>query len=314
MNENLKNAYISEVIKYLPLSLKEDIKMELSANIDAQMENENMSLEDVLLDLGHPKQLAYSYLDNKEYVIGPRYKESYYQTLKLLIPLIWTIIIALDLISFIFTGDYSFSEMFESLNQATFVVFTYVTIGFIIAEKVNKNQDQNKDWHPSQIDIKKNSQKSWSRSSSYVGIIFTILFLVIINRFPHLIGINVIGENTNIPFFNLNDFDTYKTWLNIALIISATRLFLRIFFTEYNKINSSISFILNLISLVIVLAIILNPNLLNPNLSQELTNLGFPELFSFNFIHNLFRLAGLIIFIVFTIDSYKELKYGFYNN
>ncbi len=310
MNESLKNAYIQEVIKYLPQTLREDIKNELNANIDDQIENENLSLEDVLLDLGHPRLLAYSYLDEKENVIGPRYKESYYNILKLLIPLVWTIIIVTHLISLLFTGDFNFDDMFSSVTQSTFVVFTYVTVSFIIAEKVNKGENVKDDWSPKDINIKKYSHKTWSRSSSYVGIIFSLIFLVMINRFPELIGINIIGENTNIPFLDLANFDTFKLWFNIALIISVTRLFLRIFFVEYTKTTSLVSVGLNLISLIIVLSIMFNPNLLNPNLSSELSNLGFPEMFSFDFVHNLFRLSGLIILLIFGFDSYKELKYG----
>jgi hypothetical protein len=311
MNELLKKTYIQEVIKYLPETQRQDIREELETNIEAQMENENLSLEDVLLNLGHPKTLAYSYLDKDENVIGPSYKESYYNTLKLLIPLIWVIIVVVNLISLIFTGEFDIVELLSSVWQSTFVVFTYVTVSFIIAEKVTKGKNIHENWHPNDLKINKYSHKTWSRSNSYVGIIFILVLLVIFNRFPELIGINVIGENINVPLLNLNYFDTYLLWVNIALVISATRLFLRLFFVNYTKLTSIVSVSLNLISLVIALIFLLSPQLLNPNLASELANLGFPEVLSFNVINYSFKSTGIIILILFCFESYKELKYGF---
>src|SRR6056297_3247989 len=103
MNDLLKKAYIEAVIKHLPTDQKEDIKKELSTIIDDLIESDDKSLEKALLYLGKPKSLAMNYLEQKDYVIGPKYKSLYFQTLKFVIPLIWTIILVLNLVSLLFT-------------------------------------------------------------------------------------------------------------------------------------------------------------------------------------------------------------------
>jgi hypothetical protein len=309
MNDLLKEAYIEEVIKYLPLSQREDIKRELNSLIDDSMENEDKSIEQVLIDLGQPKKLAYQYLDESVYVIGPRYKESYYTMLKTLIPIVWLIIIVLNVLSIIFTGDYEFGDILSGVFDSTFVVFTYVTVGFILAEKfVNKEKEE--DWHPSQLKTDKLKEKTWSKTESFVGIIFVLSFMVLLNQFPHIIGINVVGTGDNIPFLDIDNFQPYLLWMNIGLIAAATRLFVRFFMPYYNKISCSISTGLHLISTVIFIVVFTDKDLLNPNLTSQIQAMNFPDFINFDFIHSLFLVMAAIVLIVFVIDTFKEVKYG----
>jgi hypothetical protein len=309
MNNLLKEAYIEAVIKYLPLSQREDIKKELDSLIEDSMENEGKSIEEVLADLGQPKKFAYQYLDESFYVIGPRYKESYYNMLKTLIPLVWLIIIVLNVLSIIFTGDYNNGDILSGVFNSTFVVFTYVTVGFILAEKFI-NKDKTEDWHPSQLNTDKLTQKSWPKSESYIGIVFVLSFMVLLNNFPHIIGINDVGTGDNIPFLNIDGLDTYLILMNIGLISAATRLFVRIFMPYYNKVSCSISIGLHFISALLFIIVFVDKDLLNPNLTSQIQAMNFPEFINFDFIHSLFLVMAGIVFIVFALDTFKEVKYG----
>jgi hypothetical protein len=312
MNDLLKKAYIHEVVKHLPLNQREDIQKELSTIIDDLIENENMSLEEALISLGKPRDLANNYLDQKAYIIGPRYKTMYFQALKFLIPLIWTIIIIFNLLTLLFSGDFSFESMMSSAFNSTFVVFTYVTVGFMIAERVNVDKEDEEEWHPKELNVEKHQLKTWSKSSSYVGMISLIILMVLFNRFSHLIGINVIGSGDQVAFINQMDYDQFLPWINISLVILITRLFIRLFFPYYTKIACIISISLHALATVIFLFVILNPNFLNPNLTSELQAMNFPDFIDFDFIKNIFILTAIVVSMIFVIESFQEARYGIF--
>jgi len=307
----MKEVYIEEVIKHLPQEQRDDIKKELETIIEDKMDNEQMTLEEALNDLGHPRDFAYQYLDHKVYLIGPRYKDSYVNTLKFVGPLVWAIIIVLHMFSLLFTGDFNFGELLSALFNSIFIVFTYVTVGFMIAEKVNQDQQSKTTWSVNDLDLSKYERKNYKKSNIYVSLIFILAFAVLINQFPGLIGINVIGSGENIPFLNMARIEPFIVWLNIALVVGATRQFVRFFLAKNNPISSIISVILNTITIVIIMVVFLNPQFLNPNLTDELAALNFPDFIDFNFIHNLFRVMAVIAFIAYVVDTITDLRYGF---
>ncbi|HKL47203.1 MAG TPA: hypothetical protein VJ878_00920 [Candidatus Izemoplasmatales bacterium] len=312
MNDLLKKAYIEAVIKHLPTDQKEDIKKELSTIIDDLIESDDKSLEKALLYLGKPKSLAMNYLEQKDYVIGPKYKSLYFQTLKFVIPLIWTIILVLNLVSLLFTGYFNFDSIFSGAFNSTFIVFTYITLGFMIAEKVNGVKNDNQSWHPNDLNLDKYELKKWPKSNSYVGIIALLVIMILFNRYAHLIGINIIGSSDQVVFINQANYHQFLPWINLGIMLLLTRLFLRLFFSYYTKLSCIISISLHGIASIILLAVFFNVNFLNPNLTSELQSLNFPEFINFDFIHNIFILIGIVTIIVFIIDTFQEVRYGLF--
>lgn len=311
MNDNLKKAYIEDVVKHLPMNQRQDMRKEISALIDDLMEDDNKTIEDVLQDLGNPKLLALNYLDHDAYLIGPKYKTTYLQTLKFIIPLVWTIIIVFNLLTWLFAGNFSFDSMMSSAFNSTFIVFTYVTLGFMIAEYAHRDKPEETQWKLSDLDIEKHQTKVWPKSSSYIGIISLLVIIILFNRFEYLIGINVIGSNERVIFINTNQYHAFLPWINIALTISITRLFLRLFFPYYTKKSTTISISLNAIATIILMIVFLSTNFINPNLTTELQAMSFPEFINFDFIKHIFILISIIVFITFFIDTIQEIKYGF---
>jgi uncharacterized membrane protein len=311
MNDRMKQVYIEEVIKHLPQEQRKDIQTELETIIDDKVENEQKTVEEALNELGNPRDFAYQYLDHDVYLIGPRYKDSYINTLKFVAPLVWAIIIILHMITLLFTGEFNFFELLSVLFNSIFIVFTYVTVGFMIAEKVKQDQHVQESWSVNDLDLTKYESKTYKKANIYVSLIFILGFAILINQFPGLIGINVIGTDENIPFLNLAEIKPFIVWLNIGLIIAATRQFVRFFLAKNNPISSIISIALNTITTAILMIVFLNPNFLNPNLTNELAALNFPDFIDFNFIHNIFRAMAGIVAVAYIIDTIKDLRYGF---
>lgn len=308
MNEDLKNTYIQDVIKYLPRHKKEETQKELSSIIDDQMASEDMSLEDILIEFGHPRDLAGQYLDDYPYVIGPRYKESYYNTLKYVIPIVTLASAFLSLLVWIFQGDITFLDFLSSMFNIIFISFTYITLGFIIAEKIIRRNERQDNWHPKNLDLSKYREKPYKESTIWSGLIIVTTLITLFNVFPDLIGIHSISTDQHIAFIDLDNYSKYLPWLNIAFILLMLRLFTRLFVNRHNKFVMMFSILLHFIASFILVITFISPGLLNPRLSLEFANMNFPEIINYQFIFNIFRLIGLIVITVFIVNSYKDYK------
>lgn len=308
MNEELKNVYIQEVIKYLPTSQRKDVQKELVSIISDQLDHENMTLEDILIELGNPRDLAYQYLDDYPYVIGPRYKESYFNTLKYVLPIVAMALVVLNIIAWIFQGQINFMDFISSIFNTTFISFTYITVGFIIAEKVIQRHGDKDNWHPRNLDISRYKEKPYKKSSIWSGLIIITILLTLFNVFPELIGVHSLGTNEHIAFIDLDQYSNYQPWINIAFILLMLRLFIRFFVNRHNKKATMISIGLHFIASFILVITFISPGLLNPKLTLEFADMNFPEIINYNFIYNIFRLMAGVVIIVFSVDSYKDYR------
>jgi hypothetical protein len=309
MNEELKYVYIQEVIKYLPNSQKKDIEKELDTIIEDQLANENMSLEDVLIELGHPRDLAYGYLeDDHPYVIGPRFKESYFNTLKYVLPIVAMAIASLNILALIFQGEKTFLDFMSSIFNSAFISFTYITVGFIIAEKVINQKETKDNWHPNKLDLSKYREKPYKKSNIWSGLIVVTILIALFNVFPELIGVHSITTNEHIHFIDLDHYSKYQPWINVAFVLLMLRLFIRFFVNKHNKTAMIVSISLHFIASFILVITFLSPGLINPRLTLEFADMNFPEIINYEFIYNLFRIIAGVVIIVFSVDSYKDYR------
>ncbi|MDX9692506.1 MAG: hypothetical protein RBT45_08615, partial [Acholeplasmataceae bacterium] len=85
--KDMIERYVYAVTRRLPENIQEEVKNELKANI-YDMLDENPSEEDiekVLLDLGHPRDIAAKYQPTERYLISPKYFGDYIYTLKIVV-------------------------------------------------------------------------------------------------------------------------------------------------------------------------------------------------------------------------------------
>jgi hypothetical protein len=86
------DRYIYAVTQRLPEQQREDIKRELQSLIEDMLEERistgqasKEDVESVLLELGHPNELAVKYRGNERYLIGPMLIDTYLTTLKIVL-------------------------------------------------------------------------------------------------------------------------------------------------------------------------------------------------------------------------------------
>jgi len=300
-------TYILEVIKYIPKNQQDDIKKELESVIYDQLENEQTTIEDILVELGNPKELAEQYLNKKHYLVGPSYIDSYFKTLKTILSITFVIIVIAHVFKVAFTGKLLFEELTSSLFGSFFAIFTYVTIGYHLAER-NHRKEKEESWHPNKLDLKKYNRKKISKPGIYVSIVFAVFFMVMINMYPNLIGIHVVDTTTQIPLFNIDQFNRFVPWINFALILSISKDFYRLFCTYYSKNTAIISISTSAISIIIILLVILNRQFLNPLLTEEMAGLNFPDFINLEFFQQMMKGISALIVMIFLLESGFEIK------
>ena len=121
MDQVLLDRYIYAVISKLPKEQREDIKLELESLISDMCE-EGRKLEDVLLTLGNPDDLANKYREKEKYLIGPEYYDLYIWLVKIVL-FATTISAAVSSIATILTSTLENHSEIISLSISSFVMY-----------------------------------------------------------------------------------------------------------------------------------------------------------------------------------------------
>lgn len=138
---DLITRYVSETIRHLPQKEKEDVGLELKANIldmlgETYTEEE---VEQVLLAMGNPSKLAQQYSKTTRYLIGPTNFDLYVMVLKIVCIVVTIVTTTLKLVPLFFSSQ---SIGFMSLLGSVVVgiigglssSFLWVTITFAILD------------------------------------------------------------------------------------------------------------------------------------------------------------------------------------
>lgn len=231
---NLIQIYVSEVIKYLPRQLKDEVKKELTSlimDMVEESEGDEKAIQSILENMGSPKDLADRYLNKEKSLIGPKYYDTYIMIVKIVmfaLALAFTVTFAMKLIfSQEFTG-WTILEYPLSLFNAAIMGFAYVTIIFALIERNQvKIEDEDlvaKSW--SVKDLPKESVELPShRLENIFEIGFVSILMFIINFQPQLIGIYssmTQGGQTTwtiTPLLNEATRSLWIIWVNIWLIL-----------------------------------------------------------------------------------------------
>ncbi len=195
--KELLQRYLKAVERHLPLSKRADISREIeSLALDiceerySQTDVDSKRMESVLTELGKPSRLAAKYREVKP-LIGPELMPIF-KIVLLVVCLVTTIV---SVINFALTisgmsaaeaGLY-FLELFSSLTGAVGTIF----IIFVILERAIKNKselDFNDDsWKIS--DLPETHEKIPSKAEIVAGLIFSVIFIIVINLFIDKVGI-----------------------------------------------------------------------------------------------------------------------------
>jgi hypothetical protein len=293
---NLKETYISEVTRRLPVKMREDIAMELRSVIEDMLPDEHTEedLKDVLIKLGDPAKLANEYHDKPRYIIGPFLYDSYINVL-LVAAIISVVISSLSLyvngiITFegdkslfsllSFTGQLLLKMLLSSLN-VLFQVFFWVTIVFIFLERagVSKQEYVNKkSWTPE--DLYKVEQIAKKRQIPKIEVFFslfwTALWATILFNASDLLGwyeqtgSGLKGIKLEAQLFNQDVLFSYAPFLILLIITEIGLAIYKFFIGKWTKSLAIVNMVYHFFSVGLLCIMLTDSDLFNEGFTLKL--------------------------------------------
>ncbi len=283
------NRYIYAVTQKLPQAQRKDIADELRGLIEDILEERvgkgNMKesdVEEVLLELGNPRELADKYRGAKKYLIGPELFDSYVLILKIVLIVVsasigvgFLIQTILDPISIL---DY-FIDMIVSLVTALPMAFAWTTFGFAAGELFGgiKQKDLlGKEWKPSDLPPIPDEKRQIKRGESIVGIIFYAIFIVFLSFSSDYFGIWVFHDEFTgvVPFLNEQTYGLYLLFIILIFGFGILKECLKLVIGKWTYKLTIYTIIVNAVSMAGILFMISGPDFWNPEFMSELVEAG----------------------------------------
>lgn len=235
----LMNRYIYQVTRRLPVDQRNEIGLELQELI-SDMAEDSGSMDEILMKLGDPAELAKKYQDTSHHLIGPEYYDTYLWFLRTV--LICALIPVLVMSIFETVKNSSISAVVNILSN-TFItgisVFGGITLMFAVMERqkirfdlkiqsqwsVNDLGDNfsggNRGWSPKALTPLPHKKAILHRSDSIASIVFIVIFCIFLIFAPHLFSALTVGEALMTePIFNMEYWNIILPLFIIAMVIS----------------------------------------------------------------------------------------------
>ncbi len=288
--KDLIDRYVYQVVKHLPPAQRADIEQELRGLIEDMLSarGENPTLADaeaVLKELGMPAELAAKYRGSKRHLIGPEYYDTYIFILKIVLAAVAFGMGLAQIIGNIVSPPENvwaaiglfFASIFNALVQA----FAWVTGIFALMEHFVREKIWKKDeWKPSDLPPVPVQQAVIKKSEPIVGIIFSILWLILITTAPQLIGVYIApaGEVTDIaaafhsaiPVFNLTVLMHLMPLVVVITGLGILKEALRLAEGRYTVRLAIIITLINVTSLILFIWVYGRPDIWNPHFMASL--------------------------------------------
>jgi uncharacterized membrane-anchored protein len=261
----LIDRYVHAVSRQLPRKIREDVEMELRSSLEDSLEARSEGVTGdalkahtvaLLKEMGSPDEMATSYQPGSQYLIGPEL----FPTYKLVTRIVLTVFSILVLVGVamglraIATTDVNWFDWFEFVMEGlntliTSGVFAFglVTLIFALIQRFgNAKEFQPEAWDPSKLPAV-TDEDVIKRGPGLEKIIGGVIFLALLNIFPHWIGMfTTMGENGRfIPLLGEN-FTLYLPTINVILVGSIALGILLALQKRWNVLTRTIDVVLGL--------------------------------------------------------------------
>lgn len=287
----LIKRYVYAVTQKLPEQQRADIEKELTSLIEDMLdvrtqgaEVREKDVEEVLLELGEPAELAARYRGKERYLISPERFDSYVSVLKVVLLSVLIGITVVSVIEFFMEPDQfvkQFAEYLVTLLTVSIQGFAWVTIIFAILEyKGDVDSDNkvnaNKLWKPVDLPSIPDARTRIKASEPILGIIFSILFLVLFTFAIDLVGLHRYtgGQSTTVPVFDEEVFRRYVPFIWLITAIAILRDCLKMIRRKWTAPIVVFHLFFNAVSLILALVMFSDPAVWNPTFIIELVNAG----------------------------------------
>lgn len=232
---NMLDKYISEVGKHLPHKNRADIEAEIRSTLQDMLDDRSREsgkpadeamVSAVLKEYGAPANVAASYKPT-QYLIGPRL----YPVFELVIKIVLTVLFAVALagLGISMTARPSGPEFSASLGKFALQIFGGVVSAFgnivlifAILERIlpaSEFEKGQKEWDPAEL-ARAPDPDSVKRVESILTVVFTVIWLTVLNLYSNVIGIGFVADGKWIFIPVLSEaFFRYLPWINLLGIV-----------------------------------------------------------------------------------------------
>lgn len=354
--QELIDRYIYQVVRRLPRDQRGEVSLELQELIGDMLEAGG-SAEDVLSKLGDPAKFAEKYQDRSHCLIGPEYYDNYVWLLRIVLTCVTATVFVVSVIQGIRDGivladgetagaaimaaGTGIANGFTGIFIAGLSAFGGVTLAFAVMErrKIRFEMKKEKNWTVSDLgDNFTGKQKVWtpgnlspiphkkamiSRGDSIVGIVFIMIFGVLLIFAPQFFGaVFPDGEVLRtIPVFNLDQWDIILPLFILSLVIGLADEVLRLVVGHYCRLVMISSIATGALQMILLFLLLKAFPLWNPGFATELElylggqdGTGLNEIitrWNGDFVSNCFLAFGLMITLLEVgSTAYRTLRYG----
>lgn len=299
------DRYIYQVIRRLPKAQRNEVRMELEELI-SDMYADKGSVEEVLTQLGDPAEFAKQYQNDRQYLIGPEYFETYLWFVRVVL-----ICAAVPILIVSFVNAFSQMAAITSQNAAPAIIhaiaeglatgisngllscvsaFGVVTLIFAIMERKKVQLEMKKAekwsveklseekrvvelrWTPKFLEPVPDKKAIISRGDSVVSIVFIVIFSVLLIFAPHFFSaIFTEGETvTTVPIFNLDQWGTILPIFVLSLFIGLVDEILRLVVGVYCKLVMISNIVCGTIQIVLNAIVLKVLPIWNPNFTADI--------------------------------------------
>jgi len=231
----LIDRYIAEVGRHLPRKQRADIDAEIRSTLEDMLEERKQAEDaeseaeviELLKEYGAPRDVADSYVGPR-YLIGPRIYPTFELVTRIVLIVLFGIALAglgLGLAQSSLTGAEFLKTIADSalgLFGGLITAFGNIVLAFAILERVlpAKEFEEEEEWDPSKLAQEPDPDRV-KFGEQIFETFFLVVFLVIFNLYPGVVGIGFFNENDWVfisPILT-EAFFSYLPWLNILILL-----------------------------------------------------------------------------------------------
>ncbi|SYZ80104.1 hypothetical protein [Trichococcus shcherbakoviae] len=318
----LQERYIAAGLKHIPPTEKDGVERAMRRIIAERLQERGDASEEtereVLRGLGSPRILAEKQLKEPPHLIGPEL----YGTYMLIVKIVMTVAVIGTLIGN--TVDFIVNDVellryfaisFATAISAAIGAFGWVTLVFAIMERTAKEKilrEIQEDWSLADLPEKEVPQKPFSRIGVIIGIIFTVLFLVLVNQYSQLLGFYYTLDGSiqeMIPVLNQEVFRSYLPYINAMLVLQLLFSASKLVFRKWTYPVATANLILNVLSFILLWFILQDTATLNPELVTKIAEATDGQ----RVLNTAFNSIKAVFLFIFLLDSFEGFHDAYKN-
>jgi len=319
----LQERYIAAGLKHIPPTEKDGVEKAMRRIIAERLQERGNASEEtereVLRGLGSPRILAEKQLREPPHLIGPELYGTYFLIVKIvmIVAVIGTLIG--NTVDFI-VNDVEllryFAISFATAISAAIGAFGWVTLVFAIMEKTAKQKiltEIQEDWSLADLPEKEKPQKPFSIVGVIIGIIFTVLFIILVNQYSQLLGFYYTLDGSiqeMIPMLNQEVFRSYLPYINGMLVLQLLFSASKLVFRKWTYPVATANLILNVLSFVLLWFILQDTAILNPELVTKIGEATDGQ----RVLNTAFNSIKAVFLFIFLLDSFEGFHDAYKNS